>query len=88
MKAVITLYKNAFGGLSAPAWMLALVMLVNRSGTMVIPFLSIYLTGELDYSIQQAGYILSIFGLGSMVGSYLAGYGRYIGRTKTLGNHT
>ncbi|MDN4166853.1 MFS transporter [Cytophagales bacterium LB-30] len=74
MKAVFTLYKNAFGGLSTPAWMLALVMLVNRSGTMVIPFLSIYLTGELGFSIQQAGYILSIFGLGSMVGSYLGGY--------------
>lgn len=53
--------------------MLAVVMLVNRSGTMVLPFLSIYLTSSLGFSIQHAGYILSGFGIGSVVGSYLGG---------------
>ncbi len=53
--------------------MLAVVMLINRSGTMVLPFLSIYLTSSLGFSVQQAGYILSSFGIGSVVGSYLGG---------------
>jgi predicted MFS family arabinose efflux permease len=53
--------------------MLAVVMLINRSGTMVLPFLSIYLTSSLGFSVQQAGYILSSFGVGSAVGSYLGG---------------
>jgi predicted MFS family arabinose efflux permease len=54
--------------------MLALVMLINRSGTMVLPFLSIYLTGALGYTVGQAGIILSMFGLGSMCGAYLGGW--------------
>ena len=53
--------------------MLAAVMLINRSGTMVLPFLSIYLTSSLGFSVQQAGYVLSSFGIGSVVGSYLGG---------------
>jgi predicted MFS family arabinose efflux permease len=53
--------------------MLAVVMLINRSGTMVLPFLSIYLTSSLGFSVQQAGYVLSSFGIGSVVGSYLGG---------------
>lgn len=53
--------------------MLAVVMLINRSGTMVLPFFSIYLTEALGYDLKQAGIILSLFGLGSMVGSLLGG---------------
>jgi len=53
--------------------MLAVVMLINRSGTMVLPFLSVYLTSSLGFSVQQAGFILSSFGIGSVIGSYLGG---------------
>ena len=74
MKKVINLYKNAYGGLSQPAWVLALVMLINRSGSMVVPFLSIYLTSELGYNIKEAGIVLATFGFGSMAGSYLGGW--------------
>ena len=74
MNRIYQLYQNAFGGLSRPAWMLALVMLINRSGTMVVPFLSVYLTGALHFSIGQAGVILSCFGIGSMIGSFAGGY--------------
>ncbi len=74
MKRILALYRNAYGGLSKPAWMLALVMLINRSGTMVVPFLSIYLTDALHFSLDQAGIILSLFGLGSMTGAYLGGW--------------
>ena len=74
MKRIIQLYKNAFGGLSRPAWMLAVVMLINRSGTMVLPFLGIYLTSTLHFSLEQAGVVLSCFGIGSMGGSFLGGW--------------
>lgn len=74
MSRVIQLYKNAFGGLSRPAWMLGLVMLINRSGTMVLPFLGIYLTSSLGFSLEQTGIILSCFGVGSMAGSFLGGW--------------
>jgi len=74
MKRIVQLYKNAFSGLSRSAWMLAVVMLINRSGTMVLPFLSIYLTSGLGYSLEQSGIILSCFGMGSMAGSFLGGW--------------
>ncbi|TXK45891.1 MFS transporter [Pontibacter qinzhouensis] len=74
MKKVILLYRNAFGGLSRPAWMMSLVMFINRSGAMVTPFLGVYLIGELNYSLQEAGVILSIYGLGSVCGSFLGGW--------------
>ncbi|TYB80295.1 MFS transporter [Bizionia saleffrena] len=66
-------YLDTFNGLSKEVWWLALITLVNRAGTMVIPFLSIYLTEELHFSFKDVGSILSAFGLGSVVGSWLGG---------------
>ena len=74
MSRIVQLYKNAFSGLSHAAWMLSLVMLINRSGTMVLPFLSIYLTQALGFNLEQTGIILSCFGIGSMAGSFLGGW--------------
>ncbi len=71
---ILRLYMKTYSGLTTPAWMLALVLLINRSGSMVIPFLSIYLSAELNFSLQQTGMILSMFGLGSLVGSLLGGW--------------
>lgn len=74
MKSFINLYKNAFGGLSPAAWMLALVIFINRSGTMVIPFLSVYLTSSMGFTLVEAGWVMSSFGMGSIIGSYLGGW--------------
>ncbi len=48
--------------------------LINRSGTMVIIFMTIYLTDELNWSLTEAGIAMSIFGLGSVIGSILGGW--------------
>lgn len=69
----IRLYRNAFSGLSRDIWILALVTLVNRAGTMVIPFMTVYLTHEKGFTLQQAGWVMSSFGLGSVLGSYVGG---------------
>jgi predicted MFS family arabinose efflux permease len=74
MKKIFLLYRNAFGGLSKPAWMMSLVMLINRSGAMVTPFLSIYITDMLGYSLTEAGIILGIYGLGSVCGTFMGGW--------------
>lgn len=74
MKKVLLLYRNAFGDLSRPAWMLSLIMFINRSGAMVIPFLGVYLTESLGYTLKEAGIILSIYGLGAVSGSFLGGW--------------
>jgi predicted MFS family arabinose efflux permease len=73
MLSPIQLYKQAYTGLSLNSWYLSAVILINRSGTMVIPFMTIYCTQQLHFSIIQAGYILGIFGLGSISGAFLGG---------------
>ncbi len=67
-------YVASFSGLSRSAWLISLASFVNRSGTMVIPFLSVYLTANLGFSLEQAGIAMTLFGLGSLTGSYLGGY--------------
>jgi predicted MFS family arabinose efflux permease len=67
-----SLYKNAYSGLSRSTWLLSLVMLVNRSGTMVLPFMTIYLTG-IGFSLFQAGIVVGIFGAGAICGGYIGG---------------
>jgi len=69
----ISLYKKAYGGLSPGTWWLSLVMVVNRSGTMVIPFMTMYLTQHYGVSIGKAGFVMSLFGLGAIVGSLSGG---------------
>ncbi len=71
---VFILYKKSVSGLSTEVWLLSLVAFINRCGTMVIPFLSVYMTVELGFSIVDAGWVLFCFGLGSLAGSYLGGY--------------
>lgn len=66
-------YINTFKGLSREVWWLALITLINRAGTMVIPFLSIYLTTDLNFSRPDVAWIMSAFGLGSVAGSWLGG---------------
>ena len=71
------MFKNfidSFKGLSQETWMLSIVMLINRSGAMVIPFLGVYMTTHLNFSLRDSGAVLSAFGLGSVVGSYIGGW--------------
>ncbi|MCF7567785.1 MFS transporter [Sabulilitoribacter arenilitoris] len=73
MKTLFNNYLNTFNGLSREVWWLALITLINRAGTMVIPFLSLYLKEDLDFSISDVGWVMSAFGLGSVIGSWIGG---------------
>ncbi|MDB5251188.1 MAG: hypothetical protein JWP27_357 [Flaviaesturariibacter sp.] len=70
--AAIHLYRKAYSGIPRPIWWLSLVILVNRAGTMVIPFLTVYLTSR-GYSLREAGLVMATFGLGALLGGYLGG---------------
>ena len=69
----MSLYKNAYSGLTPSTWWLSLVMLINRSGTMVLPFMTIYLTIDLGYSVGEAGIVMALFGAGSVAGAFFGG---------------
>jgi len=73
MKKLYLSYIDSFKGLSREVWWLALITLINRAGTMVVPFLSLYLTKDLGFSLDNVGTIMTCFGLGSLLGSWLGG---------------
>ena len=69
-----SVYKTAFSGLSRETWLLSLIMLINRSGTMVVPFMTLYLTNKsMNRTLSEAGFVIALFGLGSVAGAYLGG---------------
>lgn len=73
LKATSQTYRSAYSGLSRSTWLLSLVMLINRSGTMVVPFMTLYLTTVKGYSIGQAGFVFGLFGFGAFSGAWLGG---------------
>ena len=60
-------------GLPRDSWLLALATLVNRAGTMVIPFLALHFTRNLGFSAGQAGLALAVYGIVSLLTSPFAG---------------
>jgi predicted MFS family arabinose efflux permease len=74
LSATVKTYRNAYSGLSRETWLLSLIMLINRSGTMVIPFMTLYLTSaEMGYSVKQAGFVFGLFGAGAFCGAWFGG---------------
>jgi len=53
--------------------MLAVTVLINRSGSVVLFFMTLYLTTQRGFTISEAGRMISIYGLGSVFGAYLGG---------------
>lgn len=75
LSRTFSLYRTSFSGLSRETWLLSLVMLINRSGTMVIPFMTLYLTSsEMQRTLSEAGVVIALFGLGSIAGAFLGGW--------------
>ncbi|MBC3786015.1 MFS transporter [Spirosoma utsteinense] len=73
LQSIVRLYQQAYQGLSPSVWLLAGVMLINRCGTMVLPFLTLYLTQHLHYTITDAGIIMAVYGAGAFVGTFFGG---------------
>jgi len=64
---------NAYSGISKNMWILAVAMFINRCGSMVLLFMSVYLTKNMHFSIPQAGVVMAMFGIGSLVGAFIGG---------------
>jgi predicted MFS family arabinose efflux permease len=59
--------------LPRPVWIVSASQLVNRAGSMVLSFLVLYLTREIGFSAEKAGFILFLYGAGAIVSAPLAG---------------
>lgn len=61
-------------GLPSGIWLLSAAMLINRAGTMALPFLVLYLTERLGLSAGEAALVVAFYGAGSLITSPLAGW--------------
>ena len=64
---------RTLAGLPRITWLLAAATLVNRAGTMVMPFLALYLTRALGYPASITSALFVAYGVGAFVGGPLAG---------------
>jgi predicted MFS family arabinose efflux permease len=74
LRNVLRAYRDAFSGHGPGVWRLATATLVNRSGTMVLPFLILFLTEERGFSAGEAGRMLALYGVGGLLGAFLGGW--------------
>lgn len=64
---------RGLGSLRREIWFLCLAILVNRSGTMVLPFLTLYLTVNRQLPAATAGLTLTIYGISAIIVAPLSG---------------
>jgi MFS family permease len=77
--------ERALLGLPRLYWILWGGQFINRLGGFVLTFLPLYLTERLRYTDARAGAVLSLFGLGGLVGASLGGWSSdRFGRRRTL----
>src|ERR1700745_2218119 len=74
MYRLLSIYKGSFANIQRNVWILSIAMFINRSGSMVLLFSSLYFTKELHFTIADAGGIMSFYGIGSVLGSYVGGW--------------
>ncbi len=68
-----------------PVWILFLGTFLNKFGTFVIPFLTLYLTRRRGFSTAEAAIALGAYGAGHFVAAGLGGYlADKVGRRKTI----
>ncbi len=74
LRRILNSYRNAYRGVPRDVWLLSLVLLVSRSGTMVLPYLSIYATREQGIPPMSVGWLLAFYGVGGVVSAILGGW--------------
>jgi MFS family permease len=72
-------------GLGAGFWVLGAGMFINRAGTMVVPFITLYLVSARGFSVVTAGEVVAGFGIGAIVAPLIGGaLADHAGRRVTL----
>jgi len=55
-------------------WLICVSVLINRAGTMVLPFLVLYLTRDLHFPVAKAGLMIALYGVGAMITAPVSGF--------------
>ncbi len=64
---------SSLRALPPTAWILFAGTFLNKFGSLVAPFLSLYLT-RMGYSVAQAGFAIGAYGVGNVLATVVGGY--------------
>src|SRR5450631_2457468 len=64
---------RGLAGLPREVWALFAASVVNKAGTMVLPFFVLYLTHERGFTARQASLYVLLYGAGALVAAPFAG---------------
>ena len=85
MEAARPSLRQNLRSLPPAAWVLFGGTFVNRLGTFVMPFMTLYLT-QRGFSVPQAGLALAMYGIGGVAAQFLGGWlADRIGRRNAIG---
>jgi MFS family permease len=72
-------------GLGTGFWALCAGTFINRAGTMVVPFMTLYLVSTRGFSVVAAGEVVAGFGAGAIIAPLIGGaLADHVGRRITL----
>ena len=73
METIRSRFASLTADLPPTYWLLWLGILINRLGTFIIPFLTLYLTSQRAVSVSHAALTVSLFGAGSFASQLVGG---------------
>jgi len=73
IETIRTRFASLTADLPPTYWYLWFGILINRLGSFVIPFLTLYLTSQRGVSVSQAALTVSLFGAGSFAAQLAGG---------------
>ena len=73
LRKTLRIYLDSYSGHPKEIWAIGIFTFINRLGTMVLPFLTVYLNTVKGFTLKEAGFLLTAFGIGSLGGTFLGG---------------
>ena len=84
MNGPVPSLRTSLRALPSAAWILFLGTFLNKFGSFVVPFLTLYLTGR-GYSLAAAGAAIGAYGVGCLLASLAGGHlADHLGRRQTI----
>lgn len=73
LRKTLRIYIDSYSGHPKEIWAIGIFTFINRLGTMVVPFLTVYLNTVKGFSLKEAGFLITAFGIGSLGGTFIGG---------------
>lgn len=74
MKNILFFFLKHYRGFSLSVWLNLVAVLINSGVSVVALFLVLYLTNQLHFTATDAGWVITAFGLGGLIGSFSSGF--------------